>query len=58
MVRKAQAGHVTGGRVFGYDNVMVSGHVERRSNEPQADVVAGSSRSAGPAPATPASRSS
>jgi site-specific DNA recombinase len=39
MVRKAQAGHVTGGRVFGYDNVKVDGHTERRINEPQADVV-------------------
>src|ERR671922_535629 len=30
MVRKARAGHVTGGRVFGYDNVRTgSGHVER-----------------------------
>ena len=37
MVRKAQAGHVTGGRVFGYDNVRVDGHVERRINETQAD---------------------
>jgi DNA invertase Pin-like site-specific DNA recombinase len=25
MLRKAQAGHVTGGRVFGYDNVDVLG---------------------------------
>jgi DNA invertase Pin-like site-specific DNA recombinase len=39
MVRKAQAGHVTGGRVFGYDNVRVDGHVERRINAAQADVV-------------------
>lgn len=43
--RKAKAGHVTGGRVFGYDNVDVldaSGnrtHVERRVNEAQAAVV-------------------
>jgi len=49
MVRKAKAGHVTGGRVFGYDNeeVTVTGpdgkpkrsHVERRINEEQAVVV-------------------
>ncbi len=50
MVRKAKAGHVTGGRVFGYDNVEVLGepdaqgrrrrrHVERRINETEADVV-------------------
>src|SRR6516225_4924127 len=25
MVRKARAGHVTGGRVFGYDNVEIAG---------------------------------
>jgi DNA invertase Pin-like site-specific DNA recombinase len=49
MQRKARAGHVTGGRVFGYDNmpVMVRGadgqehrsHVERRINEREAAVV-------------------
>jgi site-specific DNA recombinase len=39
MVRKAKAGHVTGGRVFGYDNVKVDGHTERRLNETEADVV-------------------
>jgi site-specific DNA recombinase len=45
MQRKAQAGHVTGGRVFGYDNVEVLGadgkrsHVERRINEAEASVV-------------------
>src|SRR5688572_13644028 len=39
MVRKARAGHVTGGKVFGYDNVRVDGHVERRINETQADVI-------------------
>src|SRR5204862_5926191 len=39
MVRKARAGHVTGGRVFGYDNLEVldaigrRSHVERRINE-------------------------
>ena len=38
MQRKARAGHVTGGRVFGYDNVEILGpdgqrsHVERRIN--------------------------
>ena len=45
MVRKARAGHVTGGRVFGYDNVEMTGldgrrsHVERRINEAEASVV-------------------
>jgi DNA invertase Pin-like site-specific DNA recombinase len=45
MVRKARAGHVTGGMVFGYDNVPVLGpdgkrdHVERRINDSAADVV-------------------
>jgi len=39
MVRKARAGYVTGGRVFGYDNVRVDGHVERRINEAEAAVV-------------------
>lgn len=45
MARKARAGHVTGGRVFGYENVEVldSGgrrsHVERHINESEADVV-------------------
>ena len=39
MHRKARAGHVTGGRVFGYDNVRVEGHVERRINDAQAAVV-------------------
>jgi site-specific DNA recombinase len=43
--RKAKAGHVTGGRVFGYDNVEVLGpdgtrsHVERRINAAEAAVV-------------------
>ncbi len=36
MIRKARAGHVTGGRVFGYDNLRVDGHVERRINEAEA----------------------
>jgi site-specific DNA recombinase len=45
MTRKARAGHVTGGRVFGYDNVEVAGpdgrrsHVERRVNDGEAAVV-------------------
>ena len=45
MVRKAKAGHVTAGRVFGYDNVEIlgpsgeRGHVERRINEAEAAVV-------------------
>jgi DNA invertase Pin-like site-specific DNA recombinase len=45
MARKARAGHVTGGRVFGYDNVEISGaggkrsHVERRINADEAAVV-------------------
>ncbi len=45
MVRKARAGHVTGGRVFGYDNVDVLGaggkrsHVTRRINDAEAVVV-------------------
>jgi site-specific DNA recombinase len=45
LVRKAKAGHVTGGRVFGYDNVPVvdaagrRSHVDRRSNEREAAVI-------------------
>ena len=45
MLRKAKAGHVTGGRVFGYDNVEVQGpdgkrsHVTRRINEAEAVIV-------------------
>jgi hypothetical protein len=45
MVRKARAGHVTGGRVFGYDNIEIRGadgkrsHVERRINVNEAAVV-------------------
>ncbi|HYN07173.1 MAG TPA: recombinase family protein [Vicinamibacterales bacterium] len=39
MERKARAGYVTGGRVFGYDNVRVDGHVERRVNQAEAVVV-------------------
>ena len=45
MIRKARAGHVTGGRLFGYDNIDVPGpdgtraHVERRINLDEAAVV-------------------
>jgi DNA invertase Pin-like site-specific DNA recombinase len=45
MVRKAKAGHVTGGRLFGYDNVDVldatgaRSHVERRINDREATVI-------------------
>ncbi len=45
MARKARAGHVTGGRVFGYNNVEVQtpdgrrSHVERRINEGEAAIV-------------------
>jgi site-specific DNA recombinase len=39
MQRKARAGHVCGGRLFGYDNVRVDGHVERRVNSDEAAVV-------------------
>jgi DNA invertase Pin-like site-specific DNA recombinase len=45
MQRKARAGHVTGGRVFGYDNLEILGadgqrsHVERRVNADEAAVV-------------------
>jgi len=45
MKRKARAGHVTGGRVFGYDNVEIIGpdgrrsHVKRQINPSEADVV-------------------
>lgn len=49
MARKAHAGHVTGGRVFGYDNADVThagadglarrSHVERRINDAEAVVV-------------------
>ena len=45
MLRKARAGHVTGGRVFGYDNRDVLGvdgkrsHVERGINEAEAAIV-------------------
>jgi DNA invertase Pin-like site-specific DNA recombinase len=35
----ARAGHVTGGRVFGYDNVRVDSHTERRINKTEAAIV-------------------
>ncbi len=39
MEGKAEAGHVTGGRVFGYTNEKVDGHTERRINPTEAEVV-------------------
>jgi len=39
MARKAKAGHVCGGSVFGYTNTRVNGHVERRINPDEATVV-------------------
>jgi hypothetical protein len=39
MVRKARGGHVTGGRVFGYDIIAVNSHKERRVNAAEAAVV-------------------
>jgi DNA invertase Pin-like site-specific DNA recombinase len=39
MDRKARAGHVTGGKVFGYENVRLNSHVERRILESEAVVV-------------------
>lgn len=36
---KARAGYVTGGKVFGYENIRVNGHVERRILEPEAEIV-------------------
>lgn len=45
MSRKARAGHVTGGRVFGYDNVEIRGvdgrrsHVVRKINDAEAAIV-------------------
>ena len=38
-VRKFQAGHVVGGKCFGYDIVPVNGHKERRINEAEAEIV-------------------
>jgi DNA invertase Pin-like site-specific DNA recombinase len=39
MRRKAERGHVAGGRVYGYDNQRVGDHIERVINPVQADVV-------------------
>jgi site-specific DNA recombinase len=45
MIRKAKAGHVTGGRLFGYDNLEIlapdgrRSHVIRRINETEAAIV-------------------
>lgn len=39
MLRRAKLGHVTGGKVFGYDNERLSGHVERRINKAEAKIV-------------------
>src|SRR5712691_10325116 len=39
MERRARAGHVTGGRCFGYENVRTNGHVERRILDAEAAVV-------------------
>ncbi len=39
MVRKFKAGHVCGGRTFGYDNVKVDGHVERVVNDTEAAII-------------------
>jgi site-specific DNA recombinase len=40
MLRKARAGHVCGGRTFGYDNVRIDGsHVERHINAVEAAVI-------------------
>jgi len=40
MVRNARTGHVTGGRVFGYDNVRSDrGHIERVINNDEAAIV-------------------
>ena len=49
MLRKASAGHVTGGACFGYDNVEILGadgkrsHVERAINGPRPRSCGGSS---------------
>ena len=39
MFAKARAGHVTGGRTYGYNNLRVNGHVEHRVNTAEAAVV-------------------
>ncbi len=58
MVRKAKAGHVTGGKVFGYDNVRSTGTPSGASTRRRPRSSAASSRCARRAPATRASRSS
>lgn len=39
MRRKAERGHVAGGRVYGYDNQRVGDHIERVVNQGQANVI-------------------
>ena len=39
MVIKAKQGYVTGGKVFGFTNLRIDGHVERRICEPEAQVI-------------------
>jgi len=39
MMRKAKQGHSTGGSTFGYTNIQINGHTERRINEAEAKVV-------------------
>ncbi|HUP38017.1 MAG TPA: recombinase family protein [Candidatus Limnocylindria bacterium] len=39
MRRKAERGHVAGGRVYGYDNQRVGDHIERGIHPAQADVI-------------------
>jgi DNA invertase Pin-like site-specific DNA recombinase len=61
MLRKAKAGHVTGGMTYGYDNVPIEGpggtrsHVVRRVNEPRPPRYAASSPSVSRVTATNAS---
>jgi DNA invertase Pin-like site-specific DNA recombinase len=52
MDRKARAGHVTGGKVFGYENVGLNSLVERRtwSPRPIRRVAADPARQPGPGP--------
>jgi site-specific DNA recombinase len=39
LLRRAKAGWVTGGKCFGYDNVRVDGHTERRTNPSEAKII-------------------
>lgn len=48
-VQLLRAGHVTGGRVSGYDNVRVDSHTERRINRPRPPSCGASSSSRPPA---------